>query len=496
MRCLLTLCIFLSALSYGYSSSIQGTIFYDDDLDGCRNSTEELSEQISVQLYVCNENSQPNSNDLLVAETESNEFGFYSFDGIIIPDGKYYLIIKSRHDNPTSKGSCNPENDSDINEDGTSDCFEIKQGDTVILDAGLVARMTLGGRIFSDFNANGIFDPGEKNIGDEGKTITLELVDKNLEFLMEITSDARGSYYFELAPGQYYVRFTPPVTFPVSSPGSSPSDNGIYGDDNGEQQDTNGDGITNGPITSSLITLTRGAEPVNEPNQEFPVNDANSNMTVDFGLSTCRFINGFVFEDENLNGCLDLGESGIPPNVTLYLCDDSLEMPSPLGEGLVIVEETSIESLSERTCLTYDKSYYIEVDLYDDRLVVSEKDICADSIDTDVDKFGQSDCFDFKGDYDVENIHIGLSFRSSTSDPLESDFLIFPNPATDLLSIEAKNKILALNIMDISGKSVIHEDFQYPKQEEKIDVSNIGKGTYIIEVQMKNQIRYKKFVKE
>ena len=130
------------------------------------------------------------------------------------------------------------------------------------VDFGLVPTLSIGSTVFSDDNNNGVQDPGELTIGEKGKTVTLNLLDTNGNVVATTTTDANGSYVFDnLLPGDYIVEFIPPANLPVSSTQTSPNDDDVDGDDNGIQQDTDGDGLTDGVISSPVITLMPGTEP-------------------------------------------------------------------------------------------------------------------------------------------------------------------------------------------------------------------------------------------
>ena len=180
---------------------------------------------------------------------------------------------------------------SDPNNDDTADTMGGDDFDpeTIVLEEEL---LSIGSTIFSDNNNNGIQDPGEDSLGSgstAGKVVTVELFDANTGALIATTTtDADGSYFFgNLPAGDYIVEFTPPASLPVSSTPTNTADDQTDGDDNGIQQDTNGDGLTDGVISSPVITLAPGTEPVGEPGKnggKDSADDANGDMTVDFGL--------------------------------------------------------------------------------------------------------------------------------------------------------------------------------------------------------------------
>jgi len=184
--------------------------------------------------------------------------------------------------------------------------------------------LSIGSTVFSDDNNNGIQDPGEDSLGSgskAGKVVVLDLYDAATGALVATTTtDANGSYLFQnLPPGDYYIEFVPPASLPVSSTPTNTADDGVDGDDNGSQSDSNGDGLTDGVITSPVITLAEGTEPVGEPGKnggKDDADDANGDMTIDFGLVPLMSIGSTVFSDDNDNGIQDPGEDSLGSGTT------------------------------------------------------------------------------------------------------------------------------------------------------------------------------------
>ena len=123
------------------------------------------------------------------------------------------------------------------------------------IDFGLVRLVSLGSTVFFDDNNNGIQDANEDGLDSKGKSVTLELLDATTGDVVATTvTEANGSYLFDgLLPGDYIVQFEAPESAPVSSTTTSSSDDDVDGDDNGIQQDTDGDGLTDGLIQSPVI---------------------------------------------------------------------------------------------------------------------------------------------------------------------------------------------------------------------------------------------------
>ncbi|WP_027376910.1 T9SS type A sorting domain-containing protein [Kaistella palustris] len=60
---------------------------------------------------------------------------------------------------------------------------------------------------------------------------------------------------------------------------------------------------------------------------------------------------------------------------------------------------------------------------------------------------------------------------------VKSGLQIYPNPATDVVNVKAKNEIQAVSVIDLSGKRV-----QAFTQGSQLNVSKLAKGTYILQV--------------
>ena len=184
---------------------------------------------------------------------------------------------------------------------------------------------SIGSIIWSDDNNNGIRDANEATLGEKGKTVTLELLDANTgQVIATTTSTTTGEYVFDnLFPGDYIVQFIAPDTNPVSSTTDFDNDDQTDDNDNGVQQDTDGDGLTDGLVQSNVVTLTPAGEPTGDPGLEQTPDNFGDN-TIDFGLIPLVSVGSTVFIDDNNNGVQDPGEEGIDSKgktVTLELVD-------------------------------------------------------------------------------------------------------------------------------------------------------------------------------
>ena len=68
---------------------------------------------------------------------------------------------------------------------------------------------------------------------------------------------------------------------------------------------------------------------------------------------------------------------------------------------------------------------------------------------------------------------------------------IYPNPTTDYLNVSSASKISSVEVYDISGKRVKAE-----LVDNKVDVQNLAKGSYVIKITDGSGSTSQKFIKE
>lgn len=78
-----------------------------------------------------------------------------------------------------------------------------------------------------------------------------------------------------------------------------------------------------------------------------------------------------------------------------------------------------------------------------------------------------------------------------SSNAVDNEVTIYPNPATDLLSIKSNIKVDQVSVYDISGKKV-----NVLLNNNKVDVRNLPGGAYIINIETKDGKTTKKFIKK
>ncbi len=75
---------------------------------------------------------------------------------------------------------------------------------------------------------------------------------------------------------------------------------------------------------------------------------------------------------------------------------------------------------------------------------------------------------------------------------INNEVKIYPNPTKNIIQIENKSEIEKIKIFNYLGKEVLTQT----RNNNEINVENLSKGIYLIEIYSENQKVYKKFIKE
>ena len=317
--------------------SLGNIVWFDGDNSGTINGAEAGIDGVAVQLYT---SSQTPGVDVPVATDTTAGGGFYLFDNLI--PGDYVVFIPAANftgvltDHVSSTPTeATPNSDLDSNDNGINDAAPALNGirsgvvtlapnaepagetdlgpegngiadansSNLTVDFGFYIPVAIGNLVWHDANNNGQVDPGEALLS--GVTVELYRSTQTPGVdvpLLTDTTDGSGLYGFEgLVPGDYIVSIpSPPTGYPRSSTVTEPADNREDNDDNGIQA-TDG-----GRTTSPVINLASGAEPGGTDGD-----NANGDLTIDFGFFAPLNLGNLVWNDANNNGQVDPGEAGL-----------------------------------------------------------------------------------------------------------------------------------------------------------------------------------------
>jgi hypothetical protein len=228
--------------------------------------------------------------------------------------------------------------------------------------------VAIGNLVFTDNDNDGKFEPANGEEGIDAVTVQLWTPGPDTAIgggddvlVSSMTTGNGGCYLFSgLAPGSYYAQipasqFVSPGLL-VNTVSSTGQDTAETGDDNANE---NGDDVTIDGVSSGLVPLLVGTEPVGEPGKDGganavnAANDANTNLTVDFAFAAPGNIcgsNSFVTFVGNL-----LGEALYTPinAVTLALFTD------PDGDGVpnAPVDDPNTAGIQNYVITTTDSTY-------------------------------------------------------------------------------------------------------------------------------------------
>ena len=86
---------------------------------------------------------------------------------------------------------------------------------------------------------------------------------------------------------------------------------------------------------------------------------------------------------------------------------------------------------------------------------------------------------------------IPLTSASNNEDGIEN-IMIYPNPTTSQITLNTTEEIDFVSILDIAGKDI--SKINIPNK--KVDISNLGAGTYFLQIHTKKGIFTRRFIKE
>ncbi len=91
-------------------------------------------------------------------------------------------------------------------------------------------------------------------------------------------------------------------------------------------------------------------------------------------------------------------------------------------------------------------------------------------------------------------VQITLKTTGNTTLVQAGDFNVYPNPATDYITIESsKPNIDAIEMYDINGKRILFKDFKSPQISAKVNL-NLSPGIYLLKIKSGGEIKSSKIV--
>jgi hypothetical protein len=263
-------------------------IFLDVNGNGVFDGIESGISNVTVKLLDLSGNQ--------VAATTTNAIGSYSFS---VAPGSYKIQVVRPDDSyffsPSNIG--NDAADSDVVNLATGEtaAFRLteRQPPDFNFDAGLYQKVTIGDRIFADFDKDGIQDDGEPGIAN----VKINLLSNATSALVATTTTtASGAYSFAVNPGSYKVQVVAPTGYSFS-----PKDRG-----NNDSRDSDVDPITG---QTAAVTLNSGQSRLDLDAGLFP----NLSVTLDVDLTSSTYLTQGIFNPSE-NGFEFLNSAAFEPS--------------------------------------------------------------------------------------------------------------------------------------------------------------------------------------
>jgi hypothetical protein len=259
-------------------ASIGGRIWIDGNVNGVIDAGEELLYSTGVELY--------DDGDNLVKTVISDSQGRYLFDQL--DEGDYFIKLENIPDTldyaPVLGKISDITGHNGIN---STDMFSLETGQSLVnFDFGFVKKKgRIGDWVWLDENGNGLQDSTEQGLND----VKIILYDRSgIELQQTLTTNKDGQagfYYFDVDPGNYFIRFLIPFIYETTD--------AEVGYDKELDSDLTG---KFGYNTTDIIYVA-----------------ANMRRTdIDAGIRLKRSsVGGRVWLDTNNDGIMNIGESGI-----------------------------------------------------------------------------------------------------------------------------------------------------------------------------------------
>ncbi|MBK8669341.1 MAG: hypothetical protein IPN89_07695 [Saprospiraceae bacterium] len=270
---IITISISLSVFSLNaQNSTVGGLVWFDQNADGNINNLEAGLSNVPVFLITC-------SGQFINAVLTQPD-GSFTFNNIN-PGNYKFFVNKSNLPSNYVFTQYGPLTDNNILPNGYTTCQILDGSDEYVVNAGLTALSTVGDKVWTDLNANGLQDVNEPPLA--GVLVNLHRASDG-HIVSQTSSDLHGHYVLQnIFPDNYYIRYLPPANF--QSTGRNLTDLTLNSD------------ITdaNGPFTTDNFAINAGVD----------------NLDIDAGFYQCATICGSVFYDVNFNDTLNVFENGI-----------------------------------------------------------------------------------------------------------------------------------------------------------------------------------------
>ncbi|WP_038141918.1 IPTL-CTERM sorting domain-containing protein [Thiothrix lacustris] len=235
----------------------------------------------------------------VIATQTTDASGFYNFAAVLPGNYTVQFVAPAGMTLVTANQGSDDTIDSDPAADGNVAVTVVSGVGNQTVDAGIVPAK-LGNYVWQDLNGDGKQDATELAVAG----VTVKLLDKDGKPIADLggnamttTTDKDGKYQFIVLPGEYRVGFELPEGVKATTVDQGADD----------AADSDADPAT---LMTSVVTLALGAE----------------DITLDLGLAPAK-LTGYVIEDLNADGKLDVGESSLAGVIITLSGTDSFGAP-------------------------------------------------------------------------------------------------------------------------------------------------------------------------
>lgn len=193
--------------------------------------------------------------------------------------------------------------------------------DDIQIKATSCATLTLGNLVWLDANGNNMRDASEPGVPNATVKLYADANNDNLAdgaAVRTTTTDASGNYTFTgLSAGNYIAGVIIPANYTRGAAATADPDDNVDNDNNAANQI--GASTAGGEMRSKAITLSQGAEPTTDGD------DNNGNLTLDLALcpaGNLLSLGNLVWLDLNGNNTKEANEPSVP-NATVNLYTDA-----------------------------------------------------------------------------------------------------------------------------------------------------------------------------
>ncbi len=101
----------------------------------------------------------------------------------------------------------------------------------------------------------------------------------------------------------------------------------------------------------------------------------------------------------------------------------------------------------------------------------------------------------------TQGFHQGNITVSTAVDEMSEsamDVQIYPNPVNDILNVKFKNMVdqtIQVRLVDLTGKTILTREFSDPSNTQRLNLSPVSSGTYMLEVNTGQKRKVFKIVK-